>query len=37
MPLKGVRYRMKKTKKGTIRLAFDKKGEVVEAKKMRRK
>lgn len=35
MPIKGnVRYAMKKTKKGMVRLAF-KDGEVVEAKNMK--
>lgn len=35
MPLgPGVKYRVKKTKKGNVRLAF-KKGKVVEAKKMK--
>ena len=35
MPLKGVRYRVVKTKKGNVRLAFRGKGKVVEAKKMK--
>ena len=35
MPIKGARYRVKTTTKGTkVRLAFDKKGEVVEAKNL---
>lgn len=36
MPLpKGTKYAMKKTSKGNIRLAFDKKGDVIEAKNMK--
>lgn len=35
MPLpKGTRYAMKKTPHGEIRLAFNKKGQVIEAKNM---
>ncbi|MFH1628683.1 MAG: hypothetical protein ABIE47_08165 [Pseudomonadota bacterium] len=34
MPLKNVRYRVKKTKKGPVRLAF-RKGKVVEAKNLK--
>ena len=35
MPIKGARYRVKTTTKGNkVRLAFDKKGEVVEAKNL---
>lgn len=36
MPLKGVRYRVKKTSKGNVRLAF-RGNKVVEAKKLRKK
>ena len=36
MPLgKGVRYRVKQTSKGPVRLAFKGKGKVVEAKNLR--
>ena len=35
MPLKGVKYRVKKSKKGNVRLAFDKNGNVVEAKNLK--
>ena len=36
MPLKGVRYRVKTTKRGTkVRLAFRGKGRVVEAKNLK--
>lgn len=35
MPVpKGTRYAMKKTKKGMVRLAFNKTGKVIEAKNM---
>lgn len=36
MPLpKGTRFGVKKTPKGNIRLAFNKKGEVIEAKNLK--
>jgi hypothetical protein len=36
MPLpKGTKYAMKKTKKGMMRLAFDPRGNVLEAKNMK--
>lgn len=36
MPIRGaVKYRTKKTSKGNIRLAFNSKGEVIEAKNMK--
>lgn len=35
MPLKGVRYRVKRTSKGLVRLAFKGKGKVVEAKNLK--
>ena len=35
MPLKNVRYRVKQTPKGPVRLAFRGKGNVVEAKNLK--
>lgn len=36
MPIKGaVKYRVIQTKKGPVRLAFDKNGNVIEAKNMK--
>ena len=35
MPLKGVKYRVTKTPKGPVRLAFNKGGDVVEAKNLK--
>lgn len=35
MPLTSVRYRVKQTPKGPVRLAFRGKGKVVEAKNLR--
>lgn len=38
MPLpKGTRFAVKQTKKGPVRLAFDKSGKVVEAKNLKTK
>lgn len=35
MPIKNAIYGMKKTKKGMMRLAFNKAGQVIEAKNMK--
>jgi len=35
MPLRGVKYRVTQTSKGPVRLAFNKQGDVVEAKNLK--